>query len=164
MITTLRMLTCYALPLLLHCSGSGKGTVTAAYCDTLISSWLSRAAVGRGSPSHLQLLNAAFQRTPNPDGIAEAGARQLVLLSGLRLAARAVKILENDEDDLFFETGRTTQEMLEALVSINLLCPDPVISASDGVCTLHCWLPTYTSSAGFRCIDSVVDSDASAWF
>jgi hypothetical protein len=44
-------------------------------------------------------------------------ARRLVLLLGLRLAARAVRGIEDDEEDLFYETGRTTQALLQALVS-----------------------------------------------
>jgi hypothetical protein len=43
-------------------------------------------------------------------------ARRLVLLLGLRLAARAVRGIEDDEDDLFYETGRTTQALMQALV------------------------------------------------
>ena len=75
-----------------------------------------------GNLSHLQLLNTAFQRTPNPSDLAASGARQLVLLLGLRLAARAVKVLEDDEDDLFYETGRSTQEMMQALVRNTFFC------------------------------------------
>lgn len=44
----------------------------------------------------------------------------MVLLLGLRLGARAVRGLEDDEEDVFFETGRSTQALLEVLVSRGL--------------------------------------------
>jgi hypothetical protein len=40
----------------------------------------------------------------------------VVSLLGLRLAAKAVELMEQDEDDLFFEHGRTRTEFLDALV------------------------------------------------
>lgn len=43
-----------------------------------------------------------------------------MLLLGLRLAARAAVGIEDDEEDLFYETGRTTQALLQALVSLCL--------------------------------------------
>jgi hypothetical protein len=40
----------------------------------------------------------------------------VVTLLGLRLAAKAVELMEQDEDDLFFEQGQTRTEFLNALV------------------------------------------------
>lgn len=46
-----------------------------------------------------------------------AAARRLTLLLGLRLANRALRLLEEDEEgDLFYESGRATQELVAALV------------------------------------------------
>jgi hypothetical protein len=49
----------------------------------------------------------------------DTGVMQVLLL-GLRLAARAVRGIEDDEDDLFYDTGRTTQALMQALVRVLL--------------------------------------------
>jgi hypothetical protein len=61
-------------------------------------------------------LQAAFSRSPAVSELQNEAARRLVLLLGLRLAARAVRGIEDDEDDLFYDTGRTTQALMQALV------------------------------------------------
>jgi hypothetical protein len=61
-------------------------------------------------------LQAAFSRSPAVSELKSEAARRLVLLLGLRLASRAVRGIEDDEEDLFYDTGRTTQALMQALV------------------------------------------------
>jgi hypothetical protein len=102
--------------------GSQEARVKASDLDTLIATWLPRAtAAARGATGQLLLLSAAFQRAPAPGAAAGApktdAGRALVSLFGLRLAVKASSLLAEDEDDLFYESGRAFTELLDALVS-----------------------------------------------
>jgi hypothetical protein len=86
----------------------------------MLGMWLSRitaAMRGSGPAGQLLQLQAAFSRSPADSELENEAARKLVLLLGLRLAERAVRGIEDDEEDLYFATGRTTQALLQALVS-----------------------------------------------
>lgn len=74
------------------------------------------SAAARGS-GQLTVLALAAARTPPPSQLpASVPAQQVVSLLGLRLASKAVDLMEQDEDDLFFEHGQTRTEFLDALV------------------------------------------------
>jgi len=80
--------------------------------------WLPRASAATRGSGQLTVLALAAGRTPPPAQLpASEPAKQVVSLLGLKIAAKAVELLEQDEDDLFFETGQTHTEFLQALVS-----------------------------------------------
>jgi hypothetical protein len=103
------------------CSGTQTANIRPSDLDLLLSTWLSRnaaSAASAGPAGQLLQLQAAFARSPAVSELKSEAARRLVLLLGLRLAARAVRGIEDDEDDLFYDTGRTTQALMQALVRV----------------------------------------------
>ncbi|KIZ03660.1 hypothetical protein MNEG_4303 [Monoraphidium neglectum] len=100
--------------------GSGGGvTVSSGSMDMLVSTWASRrtaAAAAAGPGGQLQLLVQAFHRAPAPAALTQGGAPLVELLRG-RLAHRALQLLVDDEDDLFYDQGRYHSALLEAMAS-----------------------------------------------
>jgi hypothetical protein len=90
--------------------------------------WVPRASAAARGSGQLTVLALAAGRTPPPAQLpASEPAQQVVTLLGLRLAAKAVELMQQDEDDLFFEHGQTRTEFLNALVS--LFTPDVATDA-----------------------------------
>ena len=80
--------------------------------------WLPRATTAARGSGKLTVLATAASRTPPPAQLPSSeAAQQAVVLLGLRLAAKANELMEQDEDDLFFEHGQTRTEFIDALVS-----------------------------------------------
>lgn len=80
--------------------------------------WIPRASASARGSGQLTVLALAAEQTPPPAQLPESeAAKQVVTLVGLQLAAKAVELMEQDEDDLFFENGQTRTEFLDALVS-----------------------------------------------
>uniref|UniRef100_A0A383W2B8 Uncharacterized protein n=1 Tax=Tetradesmus obliquus TaxID=3088 RepID=A0A383W2B8_TETOB len=100
--------------------GSPAARVRPSDLDLLLGTWLARTAAttaSAGPAGQLLQLQAAFSRSPAVSELHSEAPRRLVLLLGLRLAARAAVGIEDDEEDLFYETGRTTQALLQALAA-----------------------------------------------
>jgi hypothetical protein len=102
----------------LFCRGSGTVSIRSSDLDSLVAMWMPRASASARGSGQLTVLALAAGRTPPPAQLPESEAvRQVVTLLGLRLATKAVELMEQDEDDLFFENGQTRTEFLDCLVS-----------------------------------------------
>lgn len=89
--------------------------------DSLISMWLPRACAQARGLGQLTVMAQAAGRAHTAFGAADSGAAgRATMLLLLRLAAKTNELMEQDEDDLFFEQGQTRSEFLNALVRHNV--------------------------------------------